>query len=358
MLRTEVIRAVLVGLLTLTTLLPVDALPVGVWLGLLYVVVFAVNGMGQFFNPSRFATIGGIVVGEAEQTRAFGISQATGSAALIIGPPLASPLLFSFGIEWALAVNALSYVVSYVAIRSVRFPAQSTRREAKPAWWPEFAAGLRMFVHSRFLVALLLCACLAALGTGALEALMVFFVTDNLHVAPDLLGVMWMAFAVGSMVGALLAGRVAARLGARATTWIGMIVGGAVVVVLARQTHLVPALVLLALMAIPTAALNAAISPQLLAVTPREFLGRMFAVFNPIQMVALTTSVVAAGWLASTALHGLAADVAGLHFSAIDAIFTIAGALIVAAGVYGAFALPPHATAAESDPLPTVLAES
>jgi MFS family permease len=353
MLRTEVIRAALVGGLTLATLLPVDALPVGVWLALIYAVVFVVNGTSQFFNPARFATIGGIVSGEAEQTRAFGISQATGAAALIIGPPLASPLLFSLGIEWALGLNALSYVVSYVAIRSMRFPTQSKQHEAKPAWWPQFSAGLRMFVHNRFLVALLLCACLAALGTGALQALMVFFVTDNLHAAPDLLGVMWMAFAVGSVVGALLAGRVAAKAGARATTWVGMIVGGAAVVLLARQTHLVPALVLLGLMALPTAALNAAISPQLLAVTPREFLGRMFAVFNPIQMAAMTTSVVAAGWLASTALHGLGTDVAGLHVGAIDAIFTVAGLLIVAAGVYGAFGLPPRAATTESEPLVT-----
>src|SRR5277367_5188647 len=58
MLRTEVIRAVLVGGMTLLFLLPVRALPAWAWLAIIYVVVFVVNSAGQFFSPARFAVIG------------------------------------------------------------------------------------------------------------------------------------------------------------------------------------------------------------------------------------------------------------------------------------------------------------
>lgn len=110
MLASELIRFALVGGLTLVILLPVTALPAGAWLALLYVVVFLVSAMEQFFNPARFATIGDIVTGEADQSRAFGLSTATVSSAAIIGPPLAAPLLFAAGIKWALLLNALSYL--------------------------------------------------------------------------------------------------------------------------------------------------------------------------------------------------------------------------------------------------------
>jgi MFS family permease len=111
MLTTEVIRGVVVAALTAIMFLPRTALPAGVWLAILYVVVFVVNASGQFFNPSRFATIGEIVTDEADRTRAFGLSQTTAATAAIIGPPLASPLLFTVGVQCSLALNAISYAV-------------------------------------------------------------------------------------------------------------------------------------------------------------------------------------------------------------------------------------------------------
>ena len=183
MLASEVIRGLLVALLTLVTLLPRDALPAGVWLTILYGVVFVVNAAGQFFNPARFATIGEIVPGEADRAKAVGLGQATAATAAIIGPPLAAPLLFALGIQWALLINALSYAVSFFAVRSVHFPVPEAAVPAtgepsrKPAWRAEFAAGVKMFAGNRFLVALLTVAVISSLGTGALTPLLVFFMS-------------------------------------------------------------------------------------------------------------------------------------------------------------------------------------
>jgi MFS family permease len=120
MLRSELIRAVLVAALFVLTLVPTRDLPVWLWLTSIYVVVFALNVAGQFFGPARFATIGDVVSGDADRARAAGITQATTSVAAIVGPPLAAPLLFATGVQWAMVVNALSYVASYFAIRAVR----------------------------------------------------------------------------------------------------------------------------------------------------------------------------------------------------------------------------------------------
>jgi MFS family permease len=349
MLGSEVIRGVAVGALTLVMLLPRHALPVGVWLTLLYTVVFLVNAAGQFFNPARIAVIGDIVPAEADRTKAFGLGQATTATAAIIGPPLAAPLLFTIGVQWALLLNAVSYGVSYLAVRSVRLPAAQDAPvpAEQPAWRAEFVAGLKMFAGNRFLVALLSMAVLAQLGTGAMNALHIFFVTDNLHAAPKLLGIVEMALGLGSVTGALLAGRLARILNARNLTWLGMAATGVFVAAFARQTSLAPALVLIFLVGVPLAALNAGIYPIMLAVTPKAFIGRTMAVFNPINMAASTVSVVLAGTLASTALRDFHATVAGVHIGRVDTIFTVAALLVVAAGIYGAFALPPTGTATQ-----------
>ena len=149
-----------------------------------------------------------------------------------------------------------------------------------------------------------------------------------------------------AVTGALLAGRLARILTARNLTWLGMLATGVFAAAFARQTSLAPALVLIFLLGIPMAALNAGIYPIMLAVTPKAFIGRTMAVFNPINMAASTVSVVLAGTLASTALRDFHATVAGVHIGRVDTVFTVSALLVIAAGSYGAFALPPTGTAA------------
>ncbi|MER7187114.1 hypothetical protein ABT404_47955 [Streptomyces hyaluromycini] len=92
MLRTEVVRAAAVEVLAALSFLPVSALPVGVWLGLLYLLVYVVNVAGQFFNPARFAVLSEVVGGDVDRTRAAG-----GATALLrgaaVGPAAQRPVL-------------------------------------------------------------------------------------------------------------------------------------------------------------------------------------------------------------------------------------------------------------------------
>lgn len=353
MLSTEVVRGALVVFLTVMSLLPDGTLPVGAWLGVIYVVVFSLNAAGQFFGPARLAVIRDIVTGDADRARAAGIAQATAGTAAIIGPPLAAPLLFTIGLQWVLLFNAASYVVSYFAIRSVRLdraaPPAETRQRA--GLLSDFTAGLRVFAGSKFLVALLVIAVIGQCGMGALNTLNVFFLTDNLHASSQLYGYLGTALGAGGIVGALCAGRVVQWIGAKATTWVGLMVGGALVVVYSRQTGFVAGVVLLIVLIVPITMLNTALTPLLLASAPKEYLGRVLAVFYPITQLSAMLAALLAGWLASSALRDLSGSLAGVAFGRIDAIFTVAGLLVIVAGVYARLALPQRA--AQPEPAPS-----
>jgi hypothetical protein len=65
------------------------------------------------------------------------------------------------------------------------------------------------------------------------------------------------------------------------------------------------------------------------------------AVINPIVTAASMLSVVAAGSLASTTLRNLNTHLLGLHLTRIDAIFLTSALLILTAGLYAYFTLPP-----------------
>lgn len=354
MMRTETIRAVLVAALAALAFLPTSALPVGAWLVLIYAIVFGVNVCGQFFSPARFAVVSEVVEGDADRARAAGIGQATTATASIIGPPIAAPLLFATGVQAALILNAASYVFSYFAIRSVPLARHIPAGDgaARSTVRRDLASGLRFFFGSRFLVVLLTVAVIAQCGTGAINALDVFFVTGNLHASAHLFGFMATAFGIGAIAGSLVAGRVVNRFGARRVTWWGLVATGLLVVGYSRQSHFWSGIVLLTAFSLPVAMLNTSITPLLLKVTPSEYLGRMAAVFNPINQLASMASVVAAGWLASTALKGLHARFAGLTFGGIDAIFGAAGLLILLAGLFASVSLPREDHGGERDAQP------
>jgi MFS family permease len=351
MLGTEVVRGVLVALLAVVSFLPIDALPVWVWLGLIYVVVFGLNTAGQFFVPARLAIIREIVSGDADRARAAGIAQATAGTAAIIGPPLAAPLLFTVGLQWALLFNAVSYAVSYVAIRSVRLDpdlADDGPVRSRAGLFADFVAGLRFFGGSRFLVALVTIAVIGQFGMGALNTLNVFFLTDNLHAPAHLYGYLGTALGIGGIVGALCAGRVVQWFGAKTTAWVCLVLGGVLVLAYARQTGFLAGVVLIVAIIVPITMLNTAMTPLLLASVPREYVGRVMAVFYPVTQLSAMVAALLAGWVASSALRDFTGSLGGMSFGRIDTIFTVAGVLVLLAGVYARVALPQPA--AEPEP--------
>jgi MFS family permease len=330
--------------LTGLSFVPVRDLPIGLWLVVVYLVVFVLNAAGQFFNPARFATTGDVVHGEEDRTRAAGLAEATTSAAGIVGPPIAAVLLVTVGFQWALAVNAASYVVSYLAIRCLRLapgPRSPAPAEAgSSGLYAEFSAGLRLFARNRFLVTLLTVTMICQCGTGAIGALNVFFVTRDLHASSGLFGIAETAMGVGFIIGALAAGRMVRWIGARALTWSGLLATGVLAAGYALQRSFPAGLIMLAIYAIPIAMLNTAVAPLLLDAAPREYLGRVMAVFMPVNQFASMLSVVISGWLISTVLRSFRASFAGITLNSVSLIFIVAGGLIFASGVRAFAALP------------------
>lgn len=341
MLRMDAVRAVLIILLLLVALplpfLPGGRLPVFAQLGLIYAVVFLASTCAQFFSPARMTMIGD-VVDEPDRARAGGLSQVGLNLATIIGPPLAAPLLFAVGVQWALLLNTFSFVASFVAILALRVPesAQEADQQAsqRTNFWGELGDGLRFFAANRVLMTLLISIIIVTLGTGALNALGVFFVIGNLHVPVNLYGTLDMAFGAGAILGAVLSAFITQRIGVVRNFWGCLLLSGLLIMAYARMTSILPALIILFCIGIPITALNASLFPLLLHVTPREFLGRISSVLNPVQSLVSLLSVVIAGWLASAVLNTFHKNVLGVSFGPIDTIFVAGGLLVALGGIY------------------------
>ena len=69
-------------------------------------------------------------------------------------------------------------------------------------------------------------------------------------------------------------------------------------------------------------------------------MGRVMAVFTPINQFASMASVVISGWLTSTVLRSFRATFAGVTLNSVSLIFIVAGGLIVLSGIRAFAALP------------------
>jgi MFS family permease len=340
MLWTDALRAFLVFLLMIGSgLVPLPFVPNGQlsqwWqLGLIYIIVVLSTVCSQLFNPSRFVLIGDLVA-EPDRARASGLSQVTANLSLIIGPPLAATLFFGLGVQWALAVNALSFVVSFLTLLALRVPRATISTSPGPRGqvFREFGEGVRFFATHRVLRTILLVMFLVLLGGGVSETLGFFFVTQNLHASPPLYGFLSTASGVGLLVGAVLASWGVQRIGVARAFWLGVLLMGAMEIVYARLTNFPLALVILFLQGMPNAALNVAMGPLVLSVTPRALVGRAWALLTPAMNLAALLSTVTAGYLSSTLLRGFHATILGITFGSIDTLFTISGVLALVGGV-------------------------
>lgn len=106
MMMTEAARAGVTVLAAVVSFLP--GVPAAVWLGCLYTAVFTLNAAGEVFIPARTAVIALLVPDGAGRARAAGLAESATSAAGIIGPAAAVPLMAVAGIHGALAADALT----------------------------------------------------------------------------------------------------------------------------------------------------------------------------------------------------------------------------------------------------------
>jgi MFS family permease len=360
MIRTDGLRAVLVALLILATgVVPLPFVPGGQFtlaekLGAVYGIVFIINAADRFFRPATFALIGDIIPPD-DQPRAFGFVQTAASLAIIVGPPIAAPLLIAFGPEWALLIDAGTFIVSLLTILAIHAPtaARSVEAGERGHFLREFGGGLRFVFTNGTLVVLLLVALIVMLGGGALNALDIFFVTGNLHTPVNLYGLLGSAQGLGLIVGALTGGLFATRLKMTRVVWLALVTMGIFIVAYARMTLFWPAVALIFIMGLPNGALNVVTGPLILRIAPREMVGRVTSLLDPVIMIASIIGTAIAGYLDAVALRGFHADLLGMTFGPVDTIFMGAGALVFLGGLLALARLREPASTTTAEPAGT-----
>lgn len=336
----DALRAVVVALMLLISgdialpFLPDSKPPVFWTLGVIYAVVFVINAAQQFFAPASIALIVPIV-SEEQQPQAMGFSQMSYAIAAIIGPAIAAPLFVAFGAFWALLFNAVSFAVSFLCISAIRTKgAPVARSEGQTAsFWREFAEGVRFYFTNRVLLTLTVCIIVAVAGASALNTLDVFFTTQNLGASTAVYGLVGAVYGLGAVVGSIVLGAFAERVGLARVLWLSLALMGALIAIVSRMTAVGPALGLMCAIGFFNAGLNVAVAPLFMRSTPSTLLGRIMSIFQPIQNLVILLGTALVGYLASVTLSGFHTTWLGMRFGPVDTIWGAGGALIALSAI-------------------------
>ena len=177
----------------------------------LYVVAFIAGTLSVFFLVAYQAYLPSLVARE-QLVVANGRMNAAASAAQLAGPGVAGVLVQLFTAPMPVVVDALSFLASVVGIASIR------RVEPAPTPRPrdvrrEIAEGMRALLAHPTLRALVLGNSVIILCYSAQLAIFLLFLARDVALEPSVIGVVLAIGGIGSLLGALFAGRVAQAVG-------------------------------------------------------------------------------------------------------------------------------------------------
>ena len=271
----------------------------------LYAIALGIGLLGLFFRVANRSMLP-LLVARDELVEANSKLAISRSGSQVAGPGVAGILVQLFTGPAALIVDAVTFVISALAIRSIQ--ALEPEPEASPKggdFLDEARQGLVLIWRNRVLLAIAGVVGGIAVFNAMFEAVWLLYVSKNLGLEPFTFGIMFSMSSVGFMLGAFVADRVIGWAGVGRAIVLGVVmaglsdlatplVGGPVVTVVALLTF--------ANLFFGVGATVAGVSMESLrqATTPLRLQGRMNGVMNSLEVGLVPIGALLGGVLGQT----------------------------------------------------------
>jgi MFS family permease len=203
----DVLRAVL--LLTI----PLASVAGALGMELLIVVAFLAGTLSVTFDLAHLAFLPSLVRRE-DLVEGNSKLEVTAAVAQVVGPGVGGGLIGLIGAPFAIAIDAVSYLVSGWLITRTRGNEASRPVAAdRPGVWREIHEGLRAVFADPVLRALMACSATFNLFGRMFLAIYVLYMTRDLGLGPVGVGLVLATGGLGSLAGALVGGPATRRFG-------------------------------------------------------------------------------------------------------------------------------------------------
>src|SRR5919202_1987893 len=192
----------------------------------LYVLAFGIAAFNLFFDVADQSLLP-TLVGRDQLVEGNSKLEMSRSAVAIVGPALAGALIQLITGPLAILFDVASFLVSALCIASISLSETVARRpQHQQTLGHAISTGWRLVLANRALRALTGALSTGALFTSMLDAVLLLYLTHELHLAPGVIGLFFGCGSVGFLLGALLQARATRRFGLRATLIGGLLLTG------------------------------------------------------------------------------------------------------------------------------------
>ncbi|MEI8410402.1 MULTISPECIES: MFS transporter [unclassified Kribbella] len=255
----------------------------------IYLAILIESTATTVFRPAARALLPAVVGTGNELAAANALNAFTGSAIRLAAPPLGALLLAGPGIEFVLAVDIVSYLLSAAIIATVR-----THRHPTTERIDNPLAGFRYVARHRALRGILLGQTVFLTANAGLTALLVPFTVNRLHAPGYVLGYLISGLGAGYLIGAALSTKAQTWLGIRDLLAITQLATAVAYFALFNAPGIPWAIAAAALIGLPGSILLIIAETAIQRTAPAGMLGRIGALFFAADSLALLVGALAA----------------------------------------------------------------
>jgi MFS transporter, DHA3 family, macrolide efflux protein len=274
---------------------------------LLLVLLFILNSGALFVRPAVTATIPGMM-GKEDLAAANGLFSVSSSLNQIAGYGIGGVIILLFGVVVPIYYDSITFIfaaaLTALITRSLlRIPSATSDPNdlnLPSSFREKFIQGLRFIKSSRLLVQLILLALVLNFFAGAIQTLIAPYSKTTLNGNAGTYGIMLAAFSLGTIIGALLIGKIESRKYVGKLLFLGVFVAGASIALMGLTTISLVAIGLMALTGASLAFANLPIQVLLQVEVPGHLLGRVITSLGALVIIAVPIAAVTTGTVAST----------------------------------------------------------
>jgi MFS family permease len=280
------------------------SIPLTTWLGIvrieqLYAVTFFAGVLGVFFEVAHYAYVPSLV-GRETVVEANSKLQISYSAAEAGGPGVAGLLVQFISAPGAIAIDAVSFLVSAVLLRRIETPEPPVDSQPSRGVRHDVEAGLQALLGHQLLRPIVLASITDSIFLKGIAAIFVLYATRELEFSPVTLGVILAVGGIGAIPGALLSAPAAHRFGVGPTIIGGWLIGATTWLLIPLATGPLAAPVLavsMLLVGVAGTIVNVQQWSLRQLVTPDELQGRVTASHRFLVYGAYPLGALLGGWL-------------------------------------------------------------
>lgn len=263
------------------------------WLPLIFLLLFTRSAVSKFFIPAETALVQSVLKRE-EYTIASGLNQFLMSFFLLFGTGLGTLAYIYLTIEGAILIDAISFIISGLLIRSCRI-SKEARQPNGPATWMDlhiknvlldFKTGLFYILKSPLLLSLMIGFFLFGIINSGFSLMPIYLIKYKL--APETYKeasvMMSISFGAGVLIGSLIGTLMTRKVKLHYIIISSLLVTGCLTLIVPFINEVWTFLVLVFFAAIGVAPSNIAIGGWLPQIVDKKLMGRVQGWINPIVM--------------------------------------------------------------------------